>query len=77
MKEMMQAVEGTIQEPTSEQFVTIGPSSVVQVLPSGLGDPVAVIQGSPADPLLPQVPPLLTARQFSIDRGLSHLVVLR
>ena len=66
-----------IQEPGSERFATIGPSPVVQVLPSCLGERVAVIHGSPADPLLPQLPPLLPARPFSIDRGLSHLVVLR
>jgi len=77
MKERMEAVEGKIQEPGSEPFATIGPSPVVQVLPSCLGEPVAVIQGSPADPLLPQLPPLLPARPFSIDRGSSHPVFTR
>jgi len=73
----MEVVEGKIQEPGSEWFATIGPSPVVQVLPSCLGEPVAVIQGSPADPLLPQLPPLLPARPFSIDWGSSHLVFMR
>jgi hypothetical protein len=77
MKERMEAVEGKVQEPRSERFATIGPCPVLQVLSSCLGEPVAVIQGSPVDPLLPQLPPLLTASPFSIDRGSSHLVFIR
>ena len=50
MKEKMEAVQWKFQEPGSERFATIGPSHVVQVLPLCLGEPVAVIQGSPADP---------------------------
>jgi len=41
------------------------------VLPSCLGVPVAVIQGSLLEPLLPQLPPLLPARPSSAW-GLSH-----
>jgi len=77
MREMMAAVGGKIQEPGSERFATIGPSPVVQVLPSCLGEPVEVIQGSPADPLLARLSPLLLARPFSIDHGSSHLVFMR
>ena len=77
MKERMEAVEGKIQEPGSERFATIGPSTVVQVLPSCLGEPVAVSQGFPADPLLLQLPPLLPACPFSIDRGSSNRVFMR
>jgi len=73
----MEAVEGKIQEPGSERFPTVGPSPVLQVLPSCLAEPVAVIEGFPEDPLLPQLPPLLPARPFSIDRGSSHLVFIR
>jgi len=40
MKERMEVVEGKIQEPGSERFATIGPSPLVQVLPSCLGKPV-------------------------------------
>jgi hypothetical protein len=77
MKERMEVVEGKIQEPRWERFATIGTSHVVQVLPSCLGEPVAVIQSSPEDPLLSQLPPLLPAHPFSIDRGSSHLVFMR
>jgi hypothetical protein len=62
MKEMMEAVEGKIQEPGFEWFATIVPSPVVKVLASCLGKLVAVIQGPPADPPRLQLPPLLPAR---------------
>jgi hypothetical protein len=62
--------------PGSEQFAAIGPSPIIQVLPLCLGEPVAVIQGSPADPLLPRLPLLPTGRPFSIDRGSSYLIFL-
>jgi len=70
----MEAVEGKIQEPGSERFATIGPGPVVHVLPPCHGEPVAVIQGSLAHRLQPQLPPLLPARPFCMDRGSSHLV---
>jgi len=77
MKEWMEAVEWIIQEPGSERFATIGPSPIVPVLPSCLGDAVAVIEGLPADPDLLHLVPLLTARPFNIDWGMSHLVSTR
>jgi len=49
------------------------PSPAIQSLPSCLGEPVAVIQDSHVDPLLPQLPPLLLARSF-ILRGLPLLL---
>jgi hypothetical protein len=70
----MEAVEGKIQQPGLERFTTIGPSPIVQVLPSCLGELIAVIQGASADPLLPQLPLLLPARPFSIERGSSRMV---
>jgi len=51
---------------------TNGPSPAVQSLPSCLGEPVAVIQGSHVDALLPQLLPLLVARSSSL-RGLPLL----
>jgi len=73
MKERMEAVEGKIHEPGWERFAATGPSPVVHVLASCLSEQVAVIQGSPADPLLLLLPPLLPARPFRIDQGLYHL----
>jgi len=45
---------------------TNGPSPAVQSLPSCLGEPVAVIQGSHVDALLPQILPLLFARSSTL-----------
>jgi len=53
--------------------LTKEPSPAVQSLPSCLGEPVAVIQDSHVDPLLPQLPPLLLARPSSL-RGLLLLL---
>ena len=47
------------------------PSPAVQSLPSCLDEPVAVIQGSHVDALLPELLPLLIARSSSL-RGLPH-----
>jgi len=46
---------------------TIGPSPAVQSLPLCLGEPVAVIQGSHVDALLPQLLPLLLAHSSSLQ----------
>jgi len=42
------------------------PSPMVQSLPSGLGEPIAVIQESHVDALLPQLSLLLFARPVSL-----------
>jgi len=69
----MEAVEGKSRMPCHEQFAHEEPSPAVQALPLCLGEPVAVIQYSHVDPLLPQLPPLLFARSFSL-RGLPILL---
>jgi len=73
IKERMEAVEGKSRRPCHERFAHKEPSHAVQSLPSCLGELVAVIQDSHVDPLLPQLPPLLHARSFSL-RGLPLLL---
>jgi len=60
-----------MQEPRFKRFTHGRAKPRRPVLPSCLGVPVAVIQGSLLDAHLPQLPPLLPARPSS-PWGLSH-----
>jgi len=51
-----------------------GQSPTVQSLSSCLGQPVAVIEGSHVDALVPQLLPLLFVRLSSLQ-GLPHLLI--
>ena len=65
--------KGKSRRPCHLRFAHKEPSPAVLSLPSCLGEPVAVIQDSHVDPLLPQLLPLLLAFSFSL-RGLPLLL---
>jgi len=68
----MEAMKGKIQEALSLAVRPRMDQARRPVTPSCLGEPVAVIQGSHVDALLPQLLPLLLVRSSSL-RGLPRL----